>query len=107
MGAALTQEVRTAIGFKQQSDLVTPLVAADMWSLRQTNTDLIQTEPVNENDAADLGKGVYIENLFASYLKGGGPWNGRLTSEAAAMLAGFGLGKVTKTATTATGGFKY
>ena len=107
MGAALTQEVRTAIGFKQQTDLVTALLAANMWSLRQTNTDFIQPELVNENDATDLGKGVYIENEFKSYLKAGGAWNGRLTAEAAVQLVAFGLGATTKVATTAAGGFKY
>lgn len=105
MSTALLQEVRFAIGFKQQTDLVTPLVAADMWSLRQTNTDLIQATPVNEDDANDLGKGVYVTQTFPSHIESGGPWNGRLSSETGAMVSAFGVGKVAKS--TVTGGFTY
>jgi hypothetical protein len=107
MSVALIQEVRSGIGFKKQADLVTMLSAADIWSLRQTNEDLVQAKPINENDAADLGKGVYITQVFKSNFDSGGPWNGRITSEAAAQLVAFGVGKASKAGTVATGGFKY
>lgn len=106
MSTALTQEVRFAIAYKQQLDLKTPLPVADMWSLRQTNTDFIQAQPVNEDDANDLGKGVYITQTFPSHIMAGGNWNGRLTSESAAMISAFGVGAVTKSPGTGTG-FKY
>lgn len=105
MSTALIQEVRYALGFKKQVDLVTPLTAADMWSLRQTNSDFFQSNPVNEDDAADYGKGVYITQTFPSHIQSSGNWNGRLTSEAAAQIVAFGLGAVTKSASG--GGFKY
>lgn len=107
MSTALIQEVRQAIGFKQQNSLSAALVAGDMVSLRQTNTDLIQAKPNNEDDGNDLGKGVYVTETFPSFIDGGGPWNGRCTSEAMALIASFGMGKNTKAATTAPGGFLY
>lgn len=108
MSVALLQEVRFAVGFKQQTDLVTPLVAADMVSLRQTNSELIQAQPINEDDAADYGKGVYATQTFPSNWQAGGPWNGRLSSEALAIITAFAIGKVTsKASTTGVGGFLY
>jgi len=58
MSVALIQEVVSAIGFHKQDDLTTPLVASDMVSLRQTNEEIIQARPNNEDDANDLGKDV-------------------------------------------------
>lgn len=108
MSTALTQEVRFAVGFEQQADLVTPLVAANMVSLRQTNTDFVQAQPINEDDGKDLGKGVYVTQTFASYIDSKGNWNGRLSSEALAIITGFALGILTsKAATTGSGGFLY
>lgn len=97
MSVALIQEVRFAVSFKQQPNLTTSLPASDMWSLRQTNTDFIQATPVNEDDAADLGKGVYTTELFPDFIEAGGPWNGYLTAEAAAMLACYGIGTTVQT----------
>jgi hypothetical protein len=105
MGIALSQQLRLAMSYKKQVDLVTPLTAADMWSLRGTAIDL-HAQPVNEDDATDLGKGVYPTTTFPSFIDAGGSWNGRLTSEAACMLTCFGIGATTKTSV-ATGGFKY
>jgi hypothetical protein len=105
MSVALIQEVRFGIGFKKQADLVTALVAADMVSLRHTNEEIIQAQPINEDDAADLGKGVYITNQYPSHIQAGGPFNGRLTSESGAIISAFGIGKATKA--TAGDGFKY
>jgi hypothetical protein len=102
---ALFQDIRMAIGFKKQAALHTPLVAADMWSLRFTSQDVPQATPINEDDADDLGKGVYATEVFPSHLEAAYPVNGRLTSQWAAMLACFGSGKTVKTA--AGSGFKY
>ncbi len=110
MSVALLQEVRSAVSFKQQPDLVTPCLAASMWSLRQTNTDLIQAQPTNEDDANDLGKGIYITQTFPEFIASGGNWNGRFTSEAAAMLVLFGMGSDTAsnvTTSSVSGGTQY
>ena len=96
-----------AIGFRKQADLVTALLAANLWTLQLTNTEPLKAEPVNEDNKADLGKGVYATNVYPSHFISGGPWNGRLTSEAGAMLACFGIGKTTKSAHGINGGLKY
>lgn len=107
MSVALLQDTRFSISFKKQVDLVTALTAADMWTLQLTNDDPIGISPINEDNAEDKGKGVYATQNFPSHIDSKGGWNGRLTSESAAMLFAFGLGAVTKTATTPVGGFKY
>ena len=103
---ALYQQLLLGLSYKKQVDLVTPLTAAEMWTLAATAVDLKAT-PVNEDNAQDLGKGVYATKTFKSHMQAGGNWAGRLTSEAAAMLACFGVGARVKVGTTATGGFKY
>lgn len=108
MSVALIQEVRFAIGFKQQTNLATALVAADMVSLRQTNTELIQAQPINEDDSADLGKGIYATTTFPSHWEAAGPWNGYMTAEALAVITGFAVGFLTsKAPTTGVGGILY
>jgi len=76
-----------------------------MLTLGLTNDDPIGINPINEDNAADKGKGVYATQNFPSYIDAKGGWNGRLTSEAAAILSTFGLGATTKT--TSGTGFKY
>jgi len=104
MSLALTQQTRFAISKKKQVDLVTALTAADMLSLTGTAIDFHAT-PVNEDNATDLGKGVYATNVFPVSWDTGGTWNGFLTSEAMAVISAFGVGAVVET-TVATGGFK-
>jgi hypothetical protein len=104
--AANIQELRSAIGFKKQSALQTALVAADTWSLRQTSRNVGQANLIKEDDAQDLGKGdSWATQLFPSHQDATWAWEAYLTSENAAMVAAFGLGKVTKA--TAGDGFKY
>lgn len=102
---ALTQQTLFAVSFKKQVDLVTALSAADMWSLGGTAIDL-HAQPISEDNATDLGKGVYATNTFPSHIDAGGSWNGRITSEALAQIIAYGIGLVVKTAA-GTGGFKY
>ena len=104
MSVALKQEERFAIGFKQQTDLVTALTAANMISLRGTQIDF-QAQPINQYDTLDLGKGVYTEQVFPESIRATGTWNGRLTSEAAAIISAFGIGAAAKASVTP--GFSY
>jgi hypothetical protein len=77
-----------------------------MWSLSQTNRSIGQPLLNVEDDAADLGKGdEWATQLFPSHWDAALPWEARLTSENAAMLAAFALGVVTKA--TAEAGFAY
>ncbi len=100
------QEVITALGFKKQSALQTPLVAADMCVLNQTNRELMAPQMEYESDKDDMGKGTpFATQLFPLTARTGGPFNSRLTSEVAAVMGVFGIGLTTKAA--AGDGFKY
>lgn len=100
------RELKGCIGFHKQTTLQTALVAADTWSLRQTNRATGQPEFETEDDKEDLGKGTpFATQVFPVSLSTSFPWEGRLTSEAAAMLGVFGIGLNAKTA--ADTGFKY
>jgi hypothetical protein len=100
------REIRQFIGFKKQAALQTALVAADGWSLRQTNRTIGQARYVTENDKDDLGKGTpFATQVFKTSKSFDYPWEARLTSQNAAMLGVFGIGLQTKAA--AGSGFKY
>jgi hypothetical protein len=100
------QEVQTAFGFKKQSALQTPLTAADMWTLSQTNQDVMLPEMTYESNKDDMGKGTpFATQLFPLTARSGGSWNARLSSENAAMAGVFGIGLTSKTA--AGSGWKY
>ena len=104
MALALTQDKYLAIGKKKQADLVTALVAADMLTLAGTQVDL-QARPINEDNATDLGKGIYATNVYPSHIEASGSWNGRITAEALAVISAFCVGAVSKSVSG--DGFKY
>lgn len=102
----IIQEIASAIGFNKQSALQTSLADASMWRLSQTSTEVGQSIGVTESNADDIGKGdEYSTQLFKSHRDAQWPWNSRLSSQNAAMLAVFGLGSFVKSA--AGTGFKY
>ena len=93
------QEVVTALGFKKQSALQVPLVAADMVCLNQTNRETMLPDLAYESDKDDMGKGTpFATQLFPLTARSGGPFNSRLTSEIAAIMGVFGIGLTTKAA---------
>lgn len=97
--SANIREQRLCIGFHKQAALLTPLVAADCWSLTKTNPAPFNVDLRSESDALWIGK----DDEFATtnYLTNWdvtGAIEGFLSSEWAAMLAAFGLGKTVKTA---------
>ncbi len=102
---SLTKEIAIAFGFKQQTTITTPLVAADMFRLRQTNAAIPQPEFIRENDAADIGTDIYATDTFKSHIKDVIPFDARLSSENFALVTAFGMGATTKTAAGA--GWKY
>ncbi len=103
---ASIQELRLAIGFKKQSALQTALVAADCWSLNTTSPAIPQPILNVESNEDDFGKGdSWATQQFPSHIDSNFPWEYYLTSENAAMLFAFALGKAAKT--TAGTGFKY
>lgn len=103
---ANVQELALAISFHKQTALQTALVAADMWSLSQTNRTTGQPIFNQESNAEDIGKGhEWATQLFPSHWDAPWTWDARLSSENAAMLGVFGLGKVSKAVSG--DGFKY
>lgn len=100
------QEVKLAIGKHKQATLQTPMVAADMISLAQTNRDLPLPEMTTESNADDMGKGTpFATQIFKLAARSGGPIEARLSSVWAAMAGVFGIGLTSKSAAGA--GFKY
>lgn len=55
--AANIRETRMAIGFEDQSDLLTPNTAIQMVSFTKLNETLAELTPITEDDAAWIGKG--------------------------------------------------
>lgn len=100
---ALMQMLRTAVGYKKQADLVTPVPAASMWSLRQTSRNVPMPVLTTENDRDDLGKGIWTTAVYPTSWDAAFPWEAYLTSENAAEIVGFALGKVGATAPAGTG----
>lgn len=100
------RELKMAISYHKQMSLQTALVAADCWSLRQTNRTPGQPSFVTQDDKDDVGKGTpFPTQVFKQSASAEFPWEARLTSENAAMLGVFGIGLNAKTA--ADTGFKY
>lgn len=104
--SANIRETRFCIGFHKQSALQTALVAADCWSLFKTNNDLASVDLATENNAGFIGKDdEFPTQNFLTAWNAGVQIDGFITSEKMALLAAFGLGKVSKA--TAGDGFKY
>src|SRR5262245_46794918 len=95
---ALMQDIRQAIGFGKQTDLATPVLAGELWSLRQTNRSIPYPALVTENDAEWIGKGVWTTQVFPTNWDTNYTWEARLTSENTAQAVAFALGKVVEAA---------
>jgi len=105
---ANSRETKIGVGFVEQTDLATPNTAAEIWSFLMTNTTPFTVTPNTEDDAADIGKGdEFPTQVFPVSMDVTGRIEKQISSEAAAWAFAFGLGGVTKTATTAPGGSKY
>lgn len=96
---ARTREAIIAFGKKKQADIATANVLADLWRLHKVNTSqLANPRYITEDDAADGGKGhEFATTLFKSHMDGGPHTLEKyLSSEFAAWLWAYGLGKVVK-----------
>lgn len=106
-GSARSQEVKTAFGFRTQTDLITPNDANGMWCLPKTNEQLADVTLNTEDDSADLGKGDdWARNVYLTSWDAKGTFETYVTSEIMTWLAAFALGKATKT-TPGAGAFQY
>jgi len=100
------RETKIAFGFKTQSDLATANAVAEIWSLTKTNPALMVVNPVNEDDANDIGKGdEFPTQTFPSNIDCSVPIEKYCSSEFMAWLFCFTTGKASKTA--AGTGFTY
>ena len=96
---ANSRETKIGVGFVEQTDLVTPNDAGEMWSFTTTNTAPFTVTPNTEDNAEDIGKGdEFPTQIFPLGMDVTGRIEKQLSSESAAWAFVFGLGKVTKTA---------
>ena len=94
------RETKIGFGYKKQTDLSTPNVSGDIWSLTKTNAALSTVTLNTENDAAELGKGhEFATQVFKSHWDVSGSIEKFLTSQIAAWAFVFGLGGRTKSGT--------
>jgi hypothetical protein len=102
------RELGVSWGFRKQSALQTALLAANMWSLNQTNDDFGIPRLVKEDNQQDKGKGTpFATQQFKTIADAEVPWNYYLTSENLAMLGVFGIGKVSEAAVGTEGAIRY
>jgi len=95
------RESLIGFGKKKQADIATPNPVGDLWRLAKLNVELAHPRFVTENDAPELGKGhEFATALFKSHIESGPHRLEKyLSSEFAAWLLAYGLGKVEKTGT--------
>lgn len=106
MGFTLTQNMKTAIGFNKQAALQTALSAGSLVRLAHTSGNFAFPKFISDNNRDDFGKGTpFATNTFPNRIDFDWQFDARLTSLNAAIICGFGLGTVVKTA--AGSGFQY
>jgi len=104
---AQTRETKIAFGYNTQTDVATPNVVSDMWSMTKTNPALATITPVTETDANDIGKGdEFPTTMFPTNMDAAVPLEKFCSSEFMAWLFCFSTGKATKTGA-AGSGFTY
>lgn len=92
------QETKIAFGYVPQTDVATANTAMQIWSLTKTNPALSVVNPVNETDAADIGKGdEFPSNVFPSHQDAAVAVEKFVSSQIMAWLFCFTTGKATKT----------
>ena len=97
---ARIQESMFAWGFRKQTNIIKPAIAADCWRLNKLD-GLLKAELVIEDDAAEMGKGhEFATQSFLSHSNVTGSIDTYLSSEWAAFVMSFGLGGVSKGGTT-------
>lgn len=95
---ALMREILVGFGKERQADIGTAAVAAECWTLNKLNADMVNPQFINEDDAAEYGKGhEFATAVYPSHVKVG-PFSVQkyLSAEIMAWAAAFGLGDVTK-----------
>lgn len=97
------QELILGFGKGKQADIATANTAPNVWRMNKTNRQIHNAQPVNEDDAEELGKGhEFATTQYKSHIEPAGITIEKYNSaEIAAWTWAFGLGKVAKTGTEA------
>jgi hypothetical protein len=91
------QETKIAFGFKPQAAVPTINALTEMWSLTKINPALSVISPVNETNAADIGKGnEFPSQVFPSHIDASVALEKYVSSEFMAWLFCFSTGLATK-----------
>lgn len=91
------RETKIAFGLVPQTDLVTPNLPAEMWSVTKTNPSMMVVTPTTETDAADIGKGdEFPTQIFPVSMDAVMPVEKFVSSEFMAWLFCFTTGNATK-----------
>ncbi len=95
------RELLIGFGKQKQADIATANTAVQIWRLAKLNRALANPRYITENDADELGKGhEFATTLYKSHLLSGPHTLEKyLSSQFAAWLWAFGLGKVVKAGT--------
>ena len=96
---ANTRELLIGFGKQKQTNISTANLVGGIWRLNKLNVQLANPKFITEDDAAELGKGhEFATQTFKSHMDSQGHQLEKyLSSEFAAWLWAFGLGKVVKT----------
>jgi hypothetical protein len=96
--AANIRETKIAFGFVAQPDVQVKNTDAELWSLSKVNAALLVVDPQTEDNAADIGKGnEFPTEVYPTQINVAGPLEKYLSSQWAAWVFSFGLGKQTET----------
>ena len=95
------RELLIGFGKQKQTNISTANGAAQIWRLGKLNRQIANPRYITENDAEELGKGhEFATTLYKSHIVSGPHTLEKyLSSEFAAWLWAFGLGKVVKSGT--------
>ena len=95
------RELLIGFGKAKQTDIVTANSAPQVWRLGKLNHDVANPRYITEDDAQELGKGhEFAAALHKSHIESGPhTLEKHLSSQFAAWLFAFGLGKVVKSGT--------
>ena len=92
------QETVLCFGKKQQDNIATQNVTAEMWRLNKVNRDMVSAELVTEDDKDELGKGnEYVENVYPISRNVAFKLEKYLSSQIAAWAFCYGFGGFTPT----------
>jgi hypothetical protein len=99
--AARIQQLVMGLGKGKQTDIVTASISANFLRFMKINMDLTTPEPVNENDAPEIGKGhEFATQTFPSHYNVANRIEKYASAEFVAWTVAYALGHVVESGTT-------